>query len=182
MSSNKRLYISLMKPGRLSYWLEINDSFVKSVIHYFGFAVSPILFFWRIIMMCRLGILYSTIRFEVITRYKYSNAFNADAWKNIFTPITVLVSIPVIIVFFRAIRTMFNLRSIPLHVLLIQVGRCLYFVGLSVTLILLYLIAVGFQMISDVIALLPLLICWIVSIPLMVKRIQGVPVSLTHHS
>lgn len=182
MSSNKRLYISLMKPGRLSYWLEINDSFIKSVVHYFGFAVSPILFSYGTIMIHRLGIVFSTIRFEVVTRYKYSHAFNADAWKNIFTPLTVLVAIPVIIVFFRAIRTMFSRQSIPRHVILIQVGRCVYFVGLSVTLILLYLLAVGFKMISDVIALLPVLVCWIVSIPLMLKRIEGVHMHLHDYS
>ena len=77
---------------------------------------------------------------------------------------------------------MFSRQSIPRHVILIQVGRCVYFVGLSVTLILLYLLAVGFKMISDVIALLPVLVCWIVSIPLMLKRIEGVHMHLHDYS
>lgn len=38
-----RLYVSLMKPGRLTYWLKINDSFLKALVHYFGFVVIPIL-------------------------------------------------------------------------------------------------------------------------------------------
>lgn len=125
-------------------------------------------------MMIRLGIVYSTLRFEVVTRYKYSQAFNPDAWKNIFTPLTALIAIPVIIVFFRAIRTMFSSQSIPRHVMLMQVGRCIYFVGLSVTFTLLYLLAVGYKVTSDFIALLPLFACWIVSVPLMLKRIEGV--------
>lgn len=33
-----------MRPGRLSYWLAIDDSFLKTVIHYFAFIVVPVLF------------------------------------------------------------------------------------------------------------------------------------------
>ena len=44
-SSKKRLYLSLMKPGRIAYWLAINNNFVKTTVHYFLFIVFPVLYF-----------------------------------------------------------------------------------------------------------------------------------------
>lgn len=43
LSSKQRLYISFMKPGRISFWLAINNSFIKAIVHYFGFIVFPVL-------------------------------------------------------------------------------------------------------------------------------------------
>lgn len=93
---------------------------------------------------------------------------------SIFGPLFILLAIPLCIVIARAIRTVAAYRSVPLHVVKMQIGRVLYFFGLAITVILFYCIAIKTIHMSDGVALLPLLLGWILSIPLIIQRVQGV--------
>ena len=92
-----------MRPGRFSYWLGINDSIVKSLVHYFGFAVSPILSSSSSELISSLGIVFSTIRYEVTAQYQYTHSFDPTTWSSILIPSLVLVLIPLLVVLFLSL-------------------------------------------------------------------------------
>ena len=124
--------------------------------------------------MCSLSVVFSSLRLEVIKRYQYTQTLPPESWTSIFGPLFILIAIPLCIVIARAIRTMTVYRSVPLHVVKMQIGRVLYFFGLTITVILLYCITIKTISISDGVALLPFLLGWVLSIPFIIQRVQGV--------
>ena len=163
-----------MRPGRFSYWLGINDSIIKSLVHYFGFAVAPILSPIPSSLIPSLGIVFSTIRYEVIAQYQYTHSFDPTTWSSILTPSLFLVLIPLLIVLFRAVRAAVLRQSVPRHFIIMQAGRCCFFIGLSITLVLCYVTATARTVISEYIILLPIVVGWLLSVPMMLERVKGV--------
>ena len=162
-----------MRPGRLSYWLGINDSIVKSLVHYFGFAVSPILCGISSDLTRSLGIVFSTIRYEVTAQYQYTHAFDPSTWSSILTPSLFLVLIPLVIVLFRAIRAFVLRRSVPRHFIIMQTGRCCFFIGFSITLALCYAVATE-RIVFSGLSLLPIVVGGLLAVPMMLERVKGV--------
>lgn len=117
LSSKQRLYISLMKPGRLSYWLAIDDSFMKTIIHYFAFVVFPVL----------VAVILSTVRYELSSEYVVRHSFSASSWATMNTPIAFTLLIPIVIVVTKCIINLVRYNSIPKHLLLLQFGRVSFF-------------------------------------------------------
>lgn len=163
-----------MRPGRFSYWLGINDSIVKSLVHYFGFAVSPILSPFPSNLIPSLGIVFSTIRYEVIAQYQYTHSFDPSTWSSILTPSLILVLIPLLIVLFRAVRAFVLRQSVPRHFIIMQAGRCCFFIGFSITLALCYATATKRVVISGPSLLLSVVVGWLLSVPMMLERVKGV--------
>ena len=166
-----------MRPGRFSYWLGINDSIVKSLVHYFGFAVSPILSSSSSELISSLGIVFSTIRYE------YTHSFDPTTWSSILIPSLVLVLIPLLVVLFRAVRAVVLRQSVPRHFIIMQGGRCCFFIGFSITLVLSYAVATERATISEFILLLPVVVGWLLSVPMILERVKGVqPIPLLRAS
>lgn len=127
-----------------------------------------------VLIVRSLGVVFSSIRFEVITRYQYSQIMNADSWSSIFGSLFSLLVIPVCIVVARAVHTMTIYHSVPFHVVKMQIGRVLFFFSLAATTVMMYFIAVGKADLSDRLAMAPFILGWLCSIPLIIQRIQGV--------
>lgn len=172
-----------MRPGRFSYWLGINDSIVKSLVHYFGFAVSPILSSSPSELISSLGIVFSTIRYEVTAQYQYTHSFDPTTWSSILIPSLILVLIPLLVVLFRAVRAVVLRQSVPRHFIIMQGGRCCFFIGFSITLVLSYAVATERATISEFILLLPVVVGWLLSVPMILERVKGVqPIPLLRAS
>lgn len=162
-----------MKPGRLTYWLKINDSFLKALVHYFGFVVIPILCLRRIPFTNRLSISCATLKMEIESDYQHYNAFSSNSWLSICSPLAFIFVIPVCVAIVRFIKTVSNSENVPKHLIKLQLGRLSFFFGLLITFILLFCTASDFVYVHDVIAMLPLCLGWLVSIPLLHARIVG---------
>lgn len=163
LSSKQRLYISLMKPGRLSYWLAIDDSFMKTIIHYFAFVVFPVL----------VAVILSTVRYELSSEYVVRHSFSASSWATMNTPIAFTLLIPIVIVVTKCIINLVRYNSIPKHLLLLQFGRVSFFVCGGLSFLLLFLLSTSSIHIEHTLALCPIMIGWLCSIPLMISRIRG---------
>lgn len=173
LSSKQRLYLSLMKPGRISYWLAIDSSFIKAIIHYFSFIVLPVLYVWFLFIMFRIGVSFSLLSYEITNQYKQYGKFLKSGWLTILFPIWVLISIPSAIVLYRFIHSLIHYRSFPRHLIHVQWGRLLYIIGLLISFTFYYLIQTKDFMINPIFTLLPLCISCFLSIPLLSSRIHG---------
>ena len=163
-----------MKPGRLSYWLAIDDSFMKTIIHYFAFVVFPVLYVFISSAWCRVAVILSTVRYELSSEYVVRHSFSASSWATMNTPIAFTLLIPIVIVVTKCIINLVRYNSIPKHLLLLQFGRVSFFVCGGLSFLLLFLLSTSSIHIEHTLALCPIMIGWLCSIPLMISRIRGV--------
>ena len=116
----------------------------------------------------------STVRYELSTEYMIRHSFSASSWATINTPIAFTLLIPIVIVVAKCIINLVRYNSIPRHLLLLQFGRVSFFVCGGLSFLLLFLLSTNNIRIEYTLALCPIIIGWIGSIPLMISRVRGV--------
>lgn len=111
--------------------------------------------------------------YEISIQYKHHQFFLKSSWLTILTPLLFLVAIPTIVVFYRFFNALFHAQSYPKHLLHVQWGRLLFFLGLCTTFGFHFVTLTDITSINSFIAILPICIGCFLSIPLLSSRIRG---------
>lgn len=162
-----------MRPGRLTYWLKIDNSFLKSLVHYFAFVILPILLNTIIPLIHRLGIACIMLQLEIESTYQYYHKFTDSSWWSICAPLLFVFGIPPCVAVIRFIKTVVNVHNVPKHLIKLQFGRVFFFFGLLTTFLLLFCRAVDYAPVNDVLAMIPLCLGWVIAAPCLHARITG---------
>lgn len=115
-----------------------------------------------------------TLRYELDSSYSVNHYFPASSWKSINAPVAITLLIPVGIVITKLLINLIRIRSIPKHLLFLQFGRVVFFLGFGLSFILFHLFSVGTLTRDGELIFIPVLAGWVCSIPLMFSRVQGV--------
>lgn len=137
---------------------------------YCGPSFVPLFFSFN----SRVSVSLLTLRYELDSTYSVNNYFPVSSWKSINAPIAVTLLIPVGIVITKLLINLIRIRSIPKHLLFLQFGRVVFFLGLGLSFILFHLFSVGTLSRDGELIFIPVLAGWVCSIPLMFSRVQGV--------
>lgn len=122
----------------------------------------------------RISVSLLTLRYELDSSYSVNHYFPASSWKSINAPVAITLLIPVGIVITKLLINLIRIRSIPKHLLFLQFGRVVFFLGFGLSFILFHLFSVGTLTRDGELIFIPVLAGWVCSIPLMFSRVQGV--------
>ena len=165
-----------MKPGRIAYWLAINNNFIKTTVHYFLFIVFPVLYVLHYSKSWyRFAVFLSLLSYEVSTQFKNHHVFLKSSWLTILLPLIFLISIPTIIVLYRFCKAIYHFQSYPRHIFYSQCGRVLFCFGFCLSFSLHFLIAMG-STLHPLFAIFPVVTLWFFSSPLLISRIYALDV------
>lgn len=124
----------------------------------------------------RVSVYLSLMSYEVSVQYKHHSIFTKSSWLTILTPLSFVLAIPTLVVLYRFFNALFHIRSYPRHLMHAQSGRLCFFLGLCLTFIQHFVIATEMGSLNPSLAILPVVVAYVFSLPLLYSRIHGLSI------
>lgn len=123
-----------------------------------------------------MSVYLSLMSYEVSVQYKRHSIFTKSSWLTILTPLSFVLAIPTLVVIYRFVNALVHIRTYPRHLLHAQSGRLCFFLGLCLTFIQHFGIATEMGSLNPTVAILPIVVGYVFSLPLLYSRIHGLTV------